>query len=178
MLRYISLAERLSAHVRLCNNIILYRRHSGRVPLPRGTQFRFFFLVHIIISPDDLFRWKTVSGGRAGCNAVPCKANRRRRRRRQQCRTPIPRPTDRRRPPSRGVRPARAWIPFGARAPFRSSHIILSRHPSRSRKPVPVWWRPGGGGAGRGMHTYAGRIARAQDAALDKTCVCVCHICT
>lgn len=43
MLRYISLAERLSAHVRLCNNtIILYRRHSGRVPLPRGAQFRFF----------------------------------------------------------------------------------------------------------------------------------------
>lgn len=174
-MRYISLAECLSAHVRLCNNIIPSSFRARPLPPPPAECDSVFFLVHIIISP------MTRSGGKssaavAGCNAVPCKVNRQRR----QCRTPIPRPTDHRRPPlcvvPRCATGARARIPFGARAPVRSS-LISSPEPLAKTCAGLMIVR--GGTCRRGTHTYARQppreIARAHDAARYKTCVCVCH---
>uniref|UniRef100_A0A2S2NQ40 Uncharacterized protein n=1 Tax=Schizaphis graminum TaxID=13262 RepID=A0A2S2NQ40_SCHGA len=50
MLRYISLAERLSTHVRLCNNISSsFRARPPTTSLPPRNAIPFFFLVHIIL---------------------------------------------------------------------------------------------------------------------------------
>lgn len=121
----------------------------------------------------------TRSGGKssaavAGCNAVPCKANRRR----QQCRTPIPRPTDYRRPPLCVV----PWCATDARANSiwgpRPGSIIAHIATRAARKNL-CRFHDCEGGTWRGTHTYARQppreIARAHDAVRDKTCVCVCH---
>lgn len=123
----------------------------------------------------------TRSGGKssaavAGCNAVPCKVNRRR----QQCRTPIPRPTDHRRPPQcvvpRCVRPARARANsiWGPRPGSTIAHIA-TRAARKNLCRLNVWK---GGPGGERTRTPPSRPARSRaHMTLRATkCACACVI--